>query len=42
LAVLGEKGFVSTTLPESEANWENTRVFGQAGEAVATQREGFG
>jgi hypothetical protein len=37
-----EKGFVSTTLPESEANWENTRVFGEAGEPVATQREGFG
>jgi hypothetical protein len=37
-----EKGFVSTTLSESEANWENTRVFGEAGEGVASQREGFG
>lgn len=30
-----EKGVVSTTLPESEATWENTRVFRDAGEAVA-------
>lgn len=27
---------MSTTLPESEATWENTRVFRDAGEAVAT------
>jgi dihydrofolate reductase len=26
---------VSTTLPESEATWENTRVFRDPGEAVA-------
>jgi len=31
-----EKGVVSTTLPESEATWEDTRVFRDAGEAVAT------
>ena len=31
-----EKGVVSTTLPEKEATWENTRVFRYAGEAVAT------
>ena len=31
-----EKGVVSTTLPESEASWETTRVFRDAGEAVAT------
>ena len=31
-----EKGVVSTTLPESEATWENSRVFRDAGEAVAT------
>lgn len=30
-----EKGVVSTTLPESEATWENTRVFRDPGEAVA-------
>jgi dihydrofolate reductase len=29
-----EKGVVSTTLPESQATWENTRVFRDAGEAV--------
>jgi dihydrofolate reductase len=31
-----EKGVVSTTLPESEATWENTRVFRDPGEAVKT------
>jgi dihydrofolate reductase len=31
-----EKGVVSTTLPESQATWENTRVFRDAGEAVKT------
>jgi dihydrofolate reductase len=31
-----EKGVVSTTLPEPEAAWENTRVFRDAGQAVAT------
>lgn len=31
-----EKGVVSTTLPEQEATWENSRVFRDAGEAVAT------
>lgn len=31
-----EKGVVSTTLPEPEATWENTRVFRDVGEAVAT------
>lgn len=30
-----EKGVVSTTLPESGATWENTRVFTGPGEAVA-------
>jgi dihydrofolate reductase len=30
-----EKGVVSTTLPESAATWENTRVFRDPGEAVA-------
>ena len=29
-----EKGVVSTTLPESEAAWENTRVFRNPGQAV--------
>ncbi len=31
-----EKAVVSTTLPESEATWENSRVFRDAGKAVAT------
>lgn len=31
-----EKGVVSATLPEQEATWENTRVFRDAGQAVAT------
>jgi dihydrofolate reductase len=31
-----EKCVVSTTLPEAEATWENTRVFRDAGTAVAT------
>jgi len=31
-----EKGVVSTTLPESEAAGENSRVFRDAGQAVAT------
>lgn len=31
-----EKGVVSTTLPEPEATWGNTRVFRDAGKAVAT------
>ena len=31
-----EKCVVSTTLPESEATWENTRVFRDANDAVAT------
>jgi len=31
-----EKGVVSTTLAESEATWENSRVFRDAGDAVAT------
>ncbi|MGD0068669.1 MAG: dihydrofolate reductase family protein [Streptosporangiaceae bacterium] len=31
-----EKGVVSTTLPEPEATWENTRVFRDVGKAVAT------
>jgi dihydrofolate reductase len=31
-----EKGVVSTTLLESEATWENSRVFRDADEAVAT------
>ena len=31
-----EKAVVSTTLPESEATWENSRVFRDAAEAVAT------
>jgi dihydrofolate reductase len=31
-----EKGVVSKTLPESEATWENTRIFRDAEEAVAT------
>ena len=31
-----EKGVVSTTLQEQEATWENTRVFRDAGQAVAT------
>jgi dihydrofolate reductase len=30
-----EKGVVSTTLPEPEATWENTRVFRDPGQAVA-------
>jgi dihydrofolate reductase len=30
-----EKGVVSATLPESEATWENTRVFRDPGTAVA-------
>ena len=30
-----EKGVVSTTLPQSEATWENTRVFKDPGTAVA-------
>lgn len=33
-----EKGVVSTTLSESEATWENSRVFRSPGEAVATLR----
>jgi dihydrofolate reductase len=33
-----EKGVVSTTLPESEATWESSRVFRDAGQAVATLR----
>ena len=33
-----EKGVVSATLPEQEATWENTRVFRDAGQAVATLR----
>jgi dihydrofolate reductase len=31
-----EKGVVSTTLPESEATWANSRVFRDAGQAVTT------
>lgn len=31
-----EKGVVSTTLPGAEATWENSRVFRDAGTAVAT------
>ncbi len=31
-----EKAVVSTTLPESEATWDTTRVFRDAGDAVAT------
>jgi dihydrofolate reductase len=31
-----EKGVVSTTLPEPEASWDNTRVFRDARKAVAT------
>ena len=31
-----EKGVVSTTLPESQATWENTRIFRDANEAVKT------
>jgi dihydrofolate reductase len=31
-----EKGVVSTTLPEAQATWENTRIFRDAGEAVET------
>lgn len=31
-----EKGVVSTTLPEQDATWENSRVFRDAGQAVAT------
>jgi len=37
-----EKGVVSTTLPESEANWENTRVFRDAGEAAKTLKAELG
>lgn len=33
-----EKGVVSATLPEQEATWENTQVFRDAGQAVATLR----
>lgn len=33
-----EKGVVSTTLSESKATWENSRVFRSPGEAVATLR----
>lgn len=31
-----DKGVVSTTLPEQDATWENSRVFRDAGQAVAT------
>jgi dihydrofolate reductase len=33
---------MSTTRPESEATWENSRVFRDAGQAVATLKAGPG